>query len=81
MSRSGSKIGRRGFLRSAGAFLALPWLETFSPLDTARAGPAASPKQRLLFLMVPNGVHQPDWTIPSGAAGFELRQCAVRRIR
>lgn len=70
MTRASQAIGRRGFLRGAGALLTLPWLEGLAP--AARADEGAPPlKRRLVWLFVPNGVHVPSWTPPAGEA-FQL---------
>lgn len=49
---------RRGFLRAAGATLALPALESLAPraAHAAEGAPA-----RLVCVFVPNGVHRPAW--------------------
>lgn len=65
MTRAGQGVGRRGFLRGAGALLALPWLEAVAPLGAAASAGERKGKQRLVFVYVPNGVHVPSWT-PTG---------------
>ena len=65
------KLTRRALLRGAAcASLAVPFLESW-PFSTARAEPAKSPF-RLLFIMVPNGVHVPHWTPATEGSDFEL---------
>ena len=64
-------LPRRTFLRSAGATLALPLLESMIPAATALAKTAAAPQRRLGFVYIPHGVIMDDWT-PQGSAGFEL---------
>jgi hypothetical protein len=65
-------LPRRTFLRSAGATLALPLLESMIPAATALAQTAASPQRRLGFVYIPHGVIMDDWTPKGTAAGFEL---------
>ena len=60
---------RRQFLRSSGAVLALPFLESLLP-SFARAVDKAP--QRLIFYYVPNGIHMPAWTPSTEGADFEL---------
>ena len=55
------RLSRRTVLRGIGASLALPALEAMQP-HVARAAQPAAPPRRMAFLMVPNGVHLPDWT-------------------
>ena len=55
------RLSRRTVLRGIGASLALPALEAMQP-HVARAAEPAAPPRRMAFLMVPNGVHLPDWT-------------------
>jgi hypothetical protein len=65
-------LPRRTFLRSAGATLALPLLESMIPAATALAQTAGSPQRRLGFVYIPHGVIMDDWTPKGTAAGFEL---------
>lgn len=70
----GRRIGRRAFLRGAGAALALPWLEAMAPARAAsflRAG-GGGPPIRVAFVFTPNGQHMPDWKPSSDGTGFEL---------
>ena len=55
MSSLDPRTSRRAFLRSAGATLALPWLESIAPKPS-------SPPVRMLFLFQPNGVLPAAWT-------------------
>lgn len=61
-------FARRTFLRSTGALLALPWLESLNPM---RALGAESPRpRRFAFLYFPNGVNPSAWNpsaTPEGA--------------
>jgi len=54
-------ISRRTLLRGTGAAIALPFLEAMLP-QRAWAAPGSKPPVRMAFLMVPNGMHMPDWT-------------------
>ena len=65
-------LPRRTFLRSAGATLALPLLESMIPAATALARTAAAPQRRLGFVYIPHGVIMDDWTPQGAATGFEL---------
>jgi hypothetical protein len=65
-------LPRRMFLRSAGATLALPLLESMIPAATALARTAAAPQRRLGFVYIPHGVIMDDWTPQGAATGFEL---------
>jgi len=65
-------LPRRTFLRSAGATLALPLLESMIPAATALAKTAAAPQRRLGFVYIPHGVIMDDWTPQGAATGFEL---------
>jgi hypothetical protein len=64
-------ITRRTVLKGIGAAVALPWLESMSPLASAVPGTAASPV-RAAFLYVPNGMHMQDWTPKAAGALGEL---------
>ena len=65
-------LPRRTFLRSAGATLALPLLESMIPAATALAKTAAAPQRRLGFVYIPHGVIMDDWTPQGASTGFEL---------
>lgn len=56
-------VGRRAFLRGAGAVVALPWLESLT---------FAAPPVRMAFLYMPNGVYAPAWTPKGKDREFEL---------
>lgn len=62
------KISRRGFLRGAGACVALPFLQSLVPVQSLRAasGVAGAPR-RMAFVYHPNGVIQENWN--PGAVG------------
>ncbi len=57
------KFHRRTFLRGLGTAMALPWFEAMSPL-TALADTLqdAGAPLRSVFLFIPNGVHQSEWS-------------------
>jgi hypothetical protein len=61
------QLNRRVFLRGVGACLALPALETFSPLVAAIKEPAplattgTGAPLRMAFIYFPNGAHQEHW--------------------
>ncbi len=64
-------ISRRRMLKSAGAALALPWLESFSPRLRA-ASQADKPPVRAAFLFFPNGVVPSHWTPEGKGETFEI---------
>ena len=65
------QISRRAVLRGLGASMALPTLDAMNP-TSMWAGPVEQPPLRMAFLMVPNGVHIPDWTPTGEGYDFEL---------
>ena len=66
-------LSRRTFLRGAGAVLALRVLDAMRPALAwaAVAAPPAAPV-RLMFVFVPNGVHQATWHPAAAGAEFAL---------
>jgi hypothetical protein len=58
-----SPLGRRAFLRGAGAMLALPWLECMQPRP-GHAAPANQPTRRFVGMMTNMGV-LPEFFFPS----------------
>ena len=76
-----SHLHRRTFLRGLGTAIALPLLESMTPLRAAAASVAASKAPvRMAFLFVPNGVHLPAWTPKEeGAAVTYERNGIVER--
>ena len=62
-------LPRRTFLKGVGATVALPLLDTMSPVlrDTP-----AEPGARLFIGYVPNGVIMDKWTPTTEGSGFEL---------
>ena len=66
------QLNRRTVLRGAGTAIALPWLEAMAPIS--RAAVAAEEKPvRMVFVMVPNGIHMPAWTPSAEGLGYELK--------
>ncbi len=65
-----SFLARRTFLKGLGASVALPLLESLSPLRAASV--SGSAPVRLAFIYVPNGIHMPDWTPTYEGALTEL---------
>lgn len=68
---SEARLPRRTFLRGVGTLMALPALEAMAPA-AARAAAARPRPVRMIFMMVPNGVHMPDWTPRATGEAFEL---------
>jgi len=67
-------VHRRTVLRSAGAIIALPWLEAMLPrgvMGSAIAGTLApAPPVRLAYVFFPNGVNTAEWTPSVDATGL-----------
>jgi hypothetical protein len=61
-------LSRRTFLRGSGVTLALPFLESMLPAQTA----SALPKTRLSFIYFPHGVTMDKWVPATEGAGFEF---------
>jgi hypothetical protein len=59
-------------LRSAGATVSLPWLESLAAGAPSAAGQLSEPPLRAAFLFMPNGVRPDYWTPPGDAEDFEL---------
>ena len=56
------RLSRRTVLRGVGTAVGLPLLEAMLPVRSVLgAGPSDQPV-RLLYMMVPNGIHMPTWT-------------------
>jgi hypothetical protein len=67
------RLSRRTFLRGAGAAIALPWLESISPVGRALASSIApTPPTRMACLFFPNGVWQEAWIPEKTGDDFEL---------
>ena len=65
-------LSRRTVLRSVGATLALPMLDSMVPALTALGRTVAKPVSRLGVIYVPNGIMMEHWTPATEGAGFEL---------
>jgi hypothetical protein len=66
-------LHRRTFLKGLGAAIALPMMESMSPVRAAASAVAAGkPPVRAAFMFVPNGVHLPEWTPAKEGANFQL---------
>jgi len=63
-------LSRRTFLRSTGAIVALPFLESMAPAQTPLRDTAASPKTRFACFYVPHGATMDKWTPATEGAGF-----------
>jgi hypothetical protein len=67
-------IQRRIFLRGLGTTMALPWLESLSPIHAGTGLAAESPAHpnRMVFVYVPNGVIKDKWTPSDVGTDYEL---------
>ncbi len=65
-------LTRRNFLRGLGTALALPTLESVSPLKSLAASAGSEHPLRMAFMFVPNGMHMPDWTPSATGSHFDL---------
>jgi hypothetical protein len=59
-------------LRGTGAAIALPWLEAMLPQGRAAAAAKPDDALRMIYIMVPNGIHMPAWTPEAVGTTFEL---------
>ena len=67
------QISRRAVLRGLGTAVALPMLDAMQPtLGLGATTEQTVPPRRMAFLMVPNGVHVPDWTPTTEGYDFKL---------
>ncbi len=66
------RLSRRTLLRGTGAAIALPWLEAMLPLGRAAAAAKPDDALRMIYIMVPNGIHMPAWTPEAVGTTFEL---------
>lgn len=71
-----TSIQRRTFLRGAGIFLPLPFLNLMNA--SARSSEAVVPPMRFLTLFKPNGVHPPSWNI-SGGSELDFRMSPLMK--
>ncbi len=69
---SQKRISRRTVLRGVGTAISLPLLEAMLPSRAAVAAGASEAPLRMLYLMVPNGIHMPAWTPSGDGSKFEL---------
>ncbi|MCU0710124.1 MAG: DUF1552 domain-containing protein [Pirellula sp.] len=69
---SQKRISRRTVLRGLGTAISLPLLEAMLPSRAAVAAGASEAPLRMLYLMVPNGIHMPAWTPSGDGSKFEL---------
>lgn len=65
-------VPRRTFLRGAGVALALPFLESMVPAQTALRKTAANPKTRFTGIFVPHGAAPGYWIPKTEGKGFEF---------
>src|SRR5271165_5526295 len=65
-------IARRSFLRGAGVALALPFLESMVPAQTALRKTAANPKARFTGIFVPHGMAPGYWIPKTEGKDFEF---------
>jgi len=65
-------LDRRTMLRGVGTAIALPMLETMTPLRAVAEDVPEEVPRRMAFFFVPNGVHMPHWTPKQEGADFEL---------
>ena len=66
------ETSRRAFLRSAGALLALPALESVGFRAFAAAPKPVAPPTRMAFLYVPNGVNVQEWFVSGEGENYQL---------
>jgi len=69
---SPQQTSRRGFLRSAGAMIALPALESLGFKAFAAAPVVAPDPTRLAYLYIPNGVNMKQWLVKGEGNAYEL---------
>jgi hypothetical protein len=67
-------LSRRTFLRGSGVTIALPFLESMLPAQTALRNTAASPKTRLGCIYVPHGATMYKWTPAAEGKGFQFSE-------
>ena len=67
-------LPRRTFLRSVGATIALPLLDSMIPARTALAATAAAPALRAGFVYIPMGAQMPQWTPIGDKTGFKYNR-------
>lgn len=67
-----SNFSRRGFLKSAGALVTLPALESFGFKAFAATSKEPVAPMRMAFLYIPNGVNQASWAVKGEGKAYEL---------
>ncbi|HEY5666146.1 MAG TPA: DUF1552 domain-containing protein, partial [Gammaproteobacteria bacterium] len=67
-------LSRRTLLRSAGAAVALPLLDSMVPAGTALAQTAARPQSRFASIYIPHGATMDKWTPATTGKGFEFSE-------
>ncbi|NRA26149.1 MAG: DUF1552 domain-containing protein [Opitutales bacterium] len=60
------RIPRRNFLKTAGCFVGLPWLETFANISDAK------PPLRLAVVFMGNGVNPATWNVSGDSSNLDL---------
>src|SRR6516164_3698778 len=65
-------LSRRAMLRSAGAAVALPFLDAMAPAQTPLSRTAAQPTLRVGFIYVPHGAILPQWTPIGDGIAFQF---------
>lgn len=64
-------LGRRHFLRGAGAAVALPLLDAMTPISARAAAPQSKPR-RSVFVYIPNGVNGMTWQVTKSGRDYDL---------
>jgi hypothetical protein len=67
-----SQLTRRTVLRGLGTAMALPFLESLTPVSAFAAPKKPAAPLRMAFLFVPNGMHMQDFTPATEGPGFKL---------
>ena len=69
---SKTHLGRRTFLRGAGATIALPLLDAMLPARTVLAATAGRPTPRMAFVYFPHGAVMNQWTPAESGRHFQF---------
>src|SRR3954469_9131314 len=67
-------LSRRTLIRSAGAMIALPFLDAMAPAQTPLRNTAAMPKNRFASFYVPHGATMDKWTPATEGSGFAFTE-------
>jgi hypothetical protein len=67
-------LSRRTFLQGAGAMVALPFLDSMVPAQTALRTTAANPQTRFAGFYVPHGATMDKWTPAAEGRGFAFTE-------